>query len=168
MKLASMTIAAVVLLALLLTNAHANNKQVGGLIIGGGTGAIVGQAIGRNTESTVIGATVGGVLGYAIGNELNRHHGSVNQHSQVIAHSPKYNKRPQPLFTDHYRHNHYKKNQYRVQPRYHHNRGNCRKIVTIQKRHHRTKRVVSTVCGNKHRNYNKKSKPHKYNDRHYR
>ena len=49
--------------------AFGNDRAVNGLILGGGGGALMGQAIGRNTESTIIGATVGGILGYIIGNE---------------------------------------------------------------------------------------------------
>ena len=70
MKLVKITLMSIALLGILLTNAYASKRQVGGLLIGGSTGAIVGNAVGKNVESTLIGATVGGVLGYAIGNEL--------------------------------------------------------------------------------------------------
>ena len=51
----------------------------------------MGQAIGRNAESTIIGATVGGILGFIIGNETRspihggyrpepRHPGNENYH----------------------------------------------------------------------------------------
>jgi hypothetical protein len=39
-----------------------------GAAIGGGLGALMGQAIGRNTEATLIGAGVGTLLGTIIGN----------------------------------------------------------------------------------------------------
>jgi len=39
-----------------------------GAVIGGGLGAIAGQAIGRNTEATLIGAGVGTLLGSIFGN----------------------------------------------------------------------------------------------------
>jgi len=39
-----------------------------GALIGAGTGALVGQAIGGNTGATLIGAAVGGLAGGAIGN----------------------------------------------------------------------------------------------------
>lgn len=58
---------------LLLTScANMNKDQVGGLG-GAGTGAIVGQAIGHNTEATLIGAAVGGMLGYIVGNEMDKY-----------------------------------------------------------------------------------------------
>ena len=39
-----------------------------GAAIGGGLGAITGQAIGRNTEATLLGAGVGTLLGTLVGN----------------------------------------------------------------------------------------------------
>ena len=39
-----------------------------GALIGAGTGALIGQAIGGNTGATLIGAAVGGLAGGAIGN----------------------------------------------------------------------------------------------------
>ncbi len=39
---------------------------------GSGRGAIVGQAIGRNTGATLIGAAVGTMVGYIVGNEMDK------------------------------------------------------------------------------------------------
>lgn len=47
----------------------AGDRAVGGLYLGAGSGALIGQAIGRNTEATLLGTAIGGVLGYIIGNE---------------------------------------------------------------------------------------------------
>ena len=47
------------------------NGQLGALI-GAGGGALVGQAIGRDTGSTLIGAGVGTMLGYMFGNEQDK------------------------------------------------------------------------------------------------
>ena len=41
--------------------------------IGGVSGALIGQAIGRNTEATLIGAAVGTMLGYIVGNEMEKY-----------------------------------------------------------------------------------------------
>lgn len=53
---------------------HRDSKSRTGVLIGAGTGAIAGQAIGRNTESTLIGAgigaIVGGIAGYGIGSYM--------------------------------------------------------------------------------------------------
>lgn len=44
-----------------------------GAAIGAGLGAIAGQAIGRNTSSTLIGAAVGGLAGVVGGNAVDQH-----------------------------------------------------------------------------------------------
>ncbi len=43
-----------------------------GAAIGGGLGALAGQAIGKNTESTLIGAGVGTLLGAIVGNGIDQ------------------------------------------------------------------------------------------------
>lgn len=44
----------------------------GGALLGSIGGALVGQAIGRDTKSTMIGAVIGTMAGYAIGNEMDK------------------------------------------------------------------------------------------------
>ena len=68
--------------------ANANDRGVNGLIIGGGAGAIMGQAVGRNVESTIIGATVGGIIGAVLGAE-----GSHSYRERVIVHEAPRNSR---------------------------------------------------------------------------
>lgn len=138
MKKTQMTITLMALITLIISNAQAGDKRVGGMLIGGGTGAIVGQVIGRNAESTIIGATVGGVAGLLIGNTLQRqprpvYHPSHGGNYREQYGYRGYEKRQRPVFRDGYR-------SYR---------DNCRKIVTIKKSHHRTQRVVTTVCDNR-------------------
>lgn len=158
MKLTNMIVTTLGLLALIVTNTQAGDRRVGGLIIGGGTGAIVGQAVGRNVESTIVGATIGGVVGLMVGNELQRQHGSVNRQHQVIAHSQRYERRPVHVSRDRY-------GNFRE---YRRDRDNCKKIITIEKQHHRIKRVVTTVCS-PHNNYRYKNKyPDRYSHRLYR
>ena len=41
--------------------------------IGVASGALIGQAIGRNTEAVLIGTAIGGVAGYIVGNEMDKH-----------------------------------------------------------------------------------------------
>jgi surface antigen len=48
------------------------SKGVQGAGIGAAGGAVIGQAIGRNTEATLIGAAVGTLLGYIVGNEMDK------------------------------------------------------------------------------------------------
>lgn len=47
-------------------------KGKSGALIGGGIGAVIGQAAGRSTEATLIGAAVGTGIGYIIGNERDK------------------------------------------------------------------------------------------------
>jgi hypothetical protein len=54
-----------------------------GALAGGGIGALAGQAIGRDTKSTLIGAAVGTGAGYIIGNERDKKHArEVNEKSK--------------------------------------------------------------------------------------
>ena len=43
-----------------------------GAMLGGGLGALAGQAIGHNTKSTLLGAGIGTALGYGVGNERDK------------------------------------------------------------------------------------------------
>jgi len=42
----------------------------GGALLGGGTGAIIGAAVGHPAAGALIGAGIGGLGGYAVGNEM--------------------------------------------------------------------------------------------------
>jgi surface antigen len=48
-------------------------KGQAGAGIGAAGGALIGQAIGRDTEATLIGAAVGTMLGYIVGNEMDKY-----------------------------------------------------------------------------------------------
>ncbi len=48
------------------------SKAENGALIGAGSGALIGQAIGKNTASTVIGAGVGAIVGATIGENEDR------------------------------------------------------------------------------------------------
>jgi hypothetical protein len=55
-----------------------------GAVAGAGIGALAGQAIGRNTKSTLIGAAVGTGAGYIIGNEKDKKHAKeINEKSKT-------------------------------------------------------------------------------------
>ena len=43
-----------------------------GAAVGDGTGALIGQAIGGNTESTLIGLAAGTILGALVGNAVDQ------------------------------------------------------------------------------------------------
>ena len=54
-----------------------------GALIGTAAGAGIGQAIGRDTGSTLIGAGVGGAAGYMIGNEQDKKKAAVQTSAQM-------------------------------------------------------------------------------------
>jgi surface antigen len=60
------------LLSLLLLASCANRGQTGA-VGGAAAGALIGQAIGHNTEGTLIGAAVGTMLGYIVGSEMDKY-----------------------------------------------------------------------------------------------
>ncbi len=82
MKALSLALFTLLITMTLTVNAQAGQKQVKGMLIGAGSGAILGQAIGHNTKSTMVGTVVGGVLGYAIGNEATHHNRSIVSHKR--------------------------------------------------------------------------------------
>jgi hypothetical protein len=56
---------------------------------GRGSGALVGQAIGRDHEATLIGTAVGGMFGYIVGNEMNKdRYGRVHVAPQPVVYAP--------------------------------------------------------------------------------
>lgn len=61
----------IVLIGLLFNVGCESDAQTGGLI-GAGTGAIAGQAIGHSTEATLLGTAIGGGAGYVIGDQRDR------------------------------------------------------------------------------------------------
>lgn len=70
MKLRMAAVAVSALLALSLAGCASSeqNQRAGtGALIGAGAGALAGQALGRDTKSTVVGAAGGALLGAAIG-----------------------------------------------------------------------------------------------------
>ncbi|MFT5698210.1 MAG: hypothetical protein ACI8ZB_001064 [Desulforhopalus sp.] len=90
---------ALFLLFFVQSQVFASDRGVNGLIIGGGAGALMGQAVGRNVESTIIGATVGGIIGAVIGAESSsRRHDTIivqkpprGPHGRYYNHSPRHN-----------------------------------------------------------------------------
>lgn len=104
-------ICAVVVLLALTACSGVNKSQIGA---GGGAaaGAIIGQAIGHDTESTLIGAAIGTMLGYIVGNEMDKYdreqlnhvyeRGMSNQTSAWINPDTgnQYRVTPKPAYTD--------------------------------------------------------------------
>ncbi len=65
-------IAAVLITGTMAVQAQAQDYGINGLVLGAGSGALVGQAIGRDREATLIGTAVGGMFGYMVGNEMDK------------------------------------------------------------------------------------------------
>jgi hypothetical protein len=69
-KLVAVLLALMVGFGLLIAGCESDAQT--GALLGAGAGALAGQAIGRNTQSTVIGTAVGAGAGYVIGNETDK------------------------------------------------------------------------------------------------
>jgi phage tail tape-measure protein len=74
MKKLSITVMGLATAAMLSMNGCAETGAEKGALIGAGSGALLGQAIGRDTKSTVIGAALGGIAGAAIGDYQDKKH----------------------------------------------------------------------------------------------
>lgn len=74
MKRYFLTILLIVLLSGCATQqGYQGRKGQIGVAVGSGAGALIGQAIGHNTEATLIGAGFGALFGYVIGNEIDKY-----------------------------------------------------------------------------------------------
>ena len=122
------------------TSAYAGQQNsLGGLIIGAGSGALMGQAIGRDTESTLVGTAVGSVIGYIIGNEMDKD-------SRVYYHPAP--RRPAPHRPVIYHEKHVTTNHYHygnakpARP----SERNCKQAEILGTVHGKAKKIYGTVC----------------------
>ncbi len=170
----------ILILALLFTStliaqAQARDKGVDGLLIGAGGGAILGQAFGGDTESTLIGGAVGGALGYIIGNEHDKYQHPVqieyrhgNQHRRHYPTNQRYQEHRG--YRDH-RGYHYSPSRHNNRNGWYHGRKGrfCKQTERTITKHGRTKTIVKKVCteNNRHRHNRKASRKHhgKHDDR---
>ncbi len=125
--------------------AYSNDRAVDGLILGGTGGALVGQAIGRNTEATIIGATVGGLLGLIVGSDIESHSYGPTPHYS--------NNRHHRIKKKHYSFNNYGQR--------------CRETVTVIHRGNHNKRVVSTNCWKGRTPSHRSNKHYRYKRKHH-
>lgn len=136
MKLA---IVAVLVIGSMAMEARAQDSGINGLLMGAGGGALVGQAIGRDTKGTLIGTAVGGMLGYMVGNEMDRdRYGRVYGSAQPAVYLP-----PPPTVVFAHRSDYRDRRDYR-----HHYRPveRCREVVTSEWHHGRYREVVRIIC----------------------
>lgn len=80
-------ISALIVLAVLLftsSQAMARGNTSHTAAVGAMGGALMGQAIGRDTEATIIGAALGGAIGYIVGNEMDKNSHIGNRHPSPV------------------------------------------------------------------------------------
>ena len=129
--------------------AYAGDRTVDGLVLGGSGGALIGQAIGRNTEATIIGATVGGLIGLIVGSDIES-----NMYARQRSHRH-YRSRDNYTRRHRIKENHY---------RFYDQRERCRETITIVRGNRYNKRVISTDCWGKTKKHHK-SRNHSRNKR---
>lgn len=131
--------------------AVAADRRVNGLLIGAGSGAIIGQATGQNTQSVLLGTAIGGAVGYAIGSSLDgtkKSYSHAHRPTTVVTHYREPNRWPRYRDNNYrYRNNHYhdKHDRYRSFSR------DCVKTVKYEKKHGRVTRIVKTSCDSPYR-----------------
>ena len=131
---------AVLIILSITATAHADqylriNKGIKGLLLGAGGGALAGQAIGRNTESTLIGTTLGTLVGYMVGNEMDKNSFQYRDVGYQPRYEPSY--RPQPPS---YRYD------YRPVPSAHAPVGACREVEILGTVDGAPKKIITTAC----------------------
>jgi len=136
-KLTLIITAAVIALSGSVSAQAEHNNGLDGLIIGAGSGALIGQALGRNTESTVVGTAVGGFIGYIIGSDMERH--------PVYRRVEHYEERPVV-----YQREHITQYNYYYQPVEKHRRytSDCREAEILGTVNGHAKKIYGTVCKN--------------------
>ena len=128
------------LISLAAASAHADqyirvNKGIQGLLLGAGGGALAGQAIGRNTESTLIGTTLGTLIGYMVGNEMDKN--SIQNLNVGYPHSPNPLYQGQP---SNYRYN------YRPAPTYRLSSDHCKEVEILGTVQGAPQRIITSAC----------------------
>ncbi len=133
---------------------HRHN-DIRGVIVGAGGGALLGQAIGRNTQSTVVGTAIGSVVGYLVGSEMDRKSGYSNK---VIYHREqpvRYEyRREQPIRYEYRREQPVRYQYYEPVAQDNHpqswerpaQRSNCREAEILGTVNGKARKMYSTVC----------------------
>lgn len=141
MKRLNLAIITALLIATMAQELKAEERGMNGLLIGAGSGALVGQAIGRDAEATLIGTAVGGVLGFMVGNEMDRT--GYERGYEVTRAGMYYPPPPMPSVVFSYRPDYDDRRHHR---RHYRNVEVCRDVVTVERRHGRYREVTRTVC----------------------
>lgn len=133
----------------LFTTACAGDRALNGLIIGSGGGALVGQAIGQDSESTIIGAAVGGILGYMVAND--RYYPVHHRYSYA----------PPRAYGKHYKRNYHPRINKRIHNGYHRPGKMRRESITIITQHG-NRRFVSDKRMRKSGRHSRHHKKYRY------
>lgn len=115
------------------------NKGIKGLLLGAGGGALAGQAIGRNTESTLIGTTLGTLVGYMVGNEMDKN----SLQYREVGYQPRYEPRYEPSYRQLPSSHRY---DYRPVPSYHAPTAACREVEILGTVHGAPEKIITTAC----------------------
>lgn len=107
---------------------YSDDRLLTGTLLGAGGGALIGQAIGGDTESTLVGTFIGGAIGLAAGSSYHDGHGSSSVRFKYSSHHPHHYHRvhkPYRYYDRHYRkyhhrphYKHYRKHVYRDHPKH--------------------------------------------------
>lgn len=145
MKRLQMTIVAIFLSLTFAAHGNAGDNAVGGLLIGAGSGALIGSATGKNTESVLIGTAIGGAVGYAIGNSMERpshavYHSDYRQPSEFRYHDyrPHAYYPPKPV--------HHYSRPYSFHRDYGRHHSDCRETIIYKKERGRVSKIVKSSC----------------------
>jgi hypothetical protein len=111
------------------------NKGIKGLLLGAGGGALAGQAIGRDTESTLIGTTLGTLVGYMVGNEMDKNSVQYREVGYQPRFEPSY--RAQPSSYGY---------QYGPAPTRHVPVGACREVEILGTVNGAPEKIITTAC----------------------
>jgi hypothetical protein len=111
------------------------NKGIKGLLLGAGGGALAGQAIGRDTQSTLIGTTIGTLVGYMVGNEMDKNSLPYPDIGYQPRYEPGYREQPSSYRYD-----------YRPVPSYHGLSGACREVEILGTVHGAPEKIITTAC----------------------
>jgi hypothetical protein len=111
------------------------NKGIKGLLLGAGGGALAGQAIGRDTQSTLIGTTIGTLVGYMVGNEMDKN----SFQYRDVGYHPRYEPSYRPLPSS----NGYN---YRPAPPRHAPVGGCREVEILGTVNGAPEKIITTAC----------------------
>jgi surface antigen len=128
-----------VLAIFLLSSCMMANKGQLGATGGAAGGALLGQAIGHDTESTLLGAAIGGILGYIVGNEMDKYDRQMLNNVYETAPSGQASTWTNPD----------QGNQYHVTPQPAYtgpNNQHCRKAEIIAVINGRTEKTYTTAC----------------------